>query len=266
MTICRKPVCRANISSKPEFAFTSPVIVADTYSISHKLIVICIICLLVFETSQVGAIQIGYNLKVGKTYKFAVTKKIISETNAFELKNVAPSESKSEITVKVLAFRDGIWVLDIHDGDNHTRRYLRQNGAIVSTPGEFGNPTPFVFSFPPGDCEQGKMYRSQMLLQIGNGQFPAKWDLILTGVNTTDKKAAFQISGAVAFPWDKVIQRTLTASGTYKFDLEAGCPESGDWVVSYLLNYGLKENALEKELWNFKETRNISFRLIGVEP
>ncbi|HNW35469.1 MAG TPA: hypothetical protein PKM25_11090 [Candidatus Ozemobacteraceae bacterium] len=227
------------------------------------LAVLAFVCTI---SGPASAIPLSYKLKVGSTYAYEIIQRSKSEAAANDFKASHPMERTSKLEITVLAYRDGVYVLDISSGDRRVRRYLRPNGAVVAAPGEAGPLFPFFATFAEGDWQTGKPQVITTSFPSGKGSVNARWETTFSGLDATKKKATIGISGDVALPADRVISRTLNAKGTMILNLEMGCPERADWTVSYEMNFANKEIAVIRDLWRVRETRSTSCRLTGVKP
>ncbi|HEY9070517.1 MAG TPA: hypothetical protein VIV61_09665 [Candidatus Ozemobacteraceae bacterium] len=213
-----------------------------------------------------SAVPLAYRLKVGSTYTYEVVQRSTGEAASNEVRSSHPQERTTKLEILVLAFRDGVYVLDILSGDRRVRRYMRPNGAVVASPTEPAGTLPFFAVFPEGDVVTGKPVKQTAMFPLGKGTVPAVWETTLTGLDGSKKKATVTVSGSVALPSDRVISRTLQSKGTMVLNLETGCPDRADWTVSYELTYANKEIAVIRDLWSVRETRSTSCKLTGVKP
>ncbi|HOY65831.1 MAG TPA: hypothetical protein PLP29_03025 [Candidatus Ozemobacteraceae bacterium] len=217
-------------------------------------------------TVPVSALPLAYRLKVGSTYSYEIVQRSTSEVSSNEIRSSHPQERTTKLEVLVLAFRDGVYVLDILSGDRRIRRYMRPNGAVVASPSEPGTELPFFAVFPEGDAVTGKPWKQTTSFPLGKGTVPASWETTLTGLDGSKKKATVTVTGSVTLPSDRVISRSLQSRGTLVLNLETGCPDRADWTVSYELTYANKEIAVTRDLWSVRETRSSSCKLTGVKP
>lgn len=227
------------------------------------LVIAAFLCAFVGPASAVSP---AYRLKVGSTYSYKVVQQSRSEAASNEIRASHPAERTSKLDVTPLAFRDGIYVIEIVCGDRRLRRYMRPNGTIVASPGEAGLLLPFFATFPDGDWQTGKPQVTTMALPLGRESIPARWTTTLTGLDGTKKKATISLAGEATFPADRVIKRALSVKGSMVMNLETGCPERADWTVTYELAFANKEIAISRDLWTVRESTSTSCRLTGVKP
>ena len=202
--------------------------------------------------------------KVGSAYSFEVASSLSSEFTAFETNQPASIAATGTVTVRVIGFRQGMYILDIWENENHTRRFLKPDGTVLGAPGEEPTRLPFFWSLPAGDWEVGQVHRIQKSIPVGSGTVLAAWDLTFKDVDAKTGRARLEIAGHVGLPSDRLIQRSIHAKGMLFFNPAEGCFDQGDWTVSYSLSYSNKEIAVMRDLWNVVESRRISFRLKGV--
>lgn len=206
-----------------------------------------------------------YRMKIGQTYHFEITTRTEVEMTGFELREKLPVEAKDSVTVRVLAFRNGVYVLDIEQGNRHFRRLMRENGTLVMTPGERGIDLPVFLPFPAGDWQVGKPTRVDFKMPADGQDVPARWEALLASRDAAKGLAQIKLAGVVDLPSDRVIQRKLTVKGTLTFDEKAGCPSAGDWQIEYLFELANKEIAVIRPMYKFRELRVTSFKLTGVD-
>lgn len=213
---------------------------------------------------QLGAVTLSFNPKVGSAYAFEVGTRLTSEFAAFDTKQPANVAATGTINLRIIGFRQGMFILDLWENENHTRRFLKPDGTVVGAPGEDQVRMPFFWTLPAGDWQPGQPHRLQRALPLGQGTVVADWELVLQEVDATTGRARIGVTGQVALPSDRLIQRTMKAKGTLFFDPAAGCFDQGDWALSYSLAYSNKEIAVMRGLWKVEETRTVSFRLKGI--
>ncbi len=212
------------------------------------------------------AVPIEYRLKTGSTYTYEVVQRSVGEARSNDIRTSHPTERTSKLEITVLAFRDGVYVLEISCGDRRLRRYMRPNGAIIASPGETGLMLPLFATFADGDWQTGNPQTATAMLPVGRENVPARWTTTLSGLDGSKKKATIGIAGDVTLPADRVTRRALSVKGSMVMNLEAGCPEKADWTVSYELAFANKEIAVTRELWTIRESTSTSCRLTGVKP
>lgn len=213
-----------------------------------------------------SAVPIAYRLKTGSTYTYEVVQRSTGETSSNDIRTSHPAERTSKLEITVLAFRDGVYVLNISCGDRRLRRYMRPNGTVVASPGEAGQLMPLFAVFADGDWQPGKPQESGGMLPLGRESVPARWTATLTGLDGSKKKATISLAGDVTLPADRVTRRSLAVKGSMTMNLEAGCPEKADWTVTYELAFANKEIAVIRDLWTIRESTSTSCRLTGVKP
>jgi len=206
-----------------------------------------------------------YRMKVGQTYRFEISTRTEVEMSGFEIREKLPAETKDTVTVRVLAFRNGVYVLDIEQGNRHLRRLMRDNGTLVMTPGERGIDLPVFLPFPAADWQVGKPTRADFKMVTDGQEVPARWEAMLASRDVAKGIAQIKLAGVVELPSDRVIQRKLNVKGTLIFDEKAGCPSAGDWQIEYLFELANKEIAVIRPLYKFRELRVTSFKLTGVD-
>ncbi len=217
-------------------------------------------------TGPATAVPIEYRLKPGSTYTYEVVQRSVGEAISNDIRTSHPTERTSKLEITVLAFRDGMYVLEISSGDCRLRRYMRPNGAIIASPGEPVPMLPLFATFVDGDWQTGKSQTTTAMLPVGRENLPARWTMTLSGLDGSKKKATIGIAGDVSLPNDRVTRRTLSVKGSMVMNLETGCPEKADWTVSYELAFANKEIAVTRELWTIRDRSTTSCRLTGVKP
>lgn len=228
---------------------------------------ICVVLgLLCVFAGPAPAVQIEYKLKAGSTYTYEVVQRSTGEARSNDIRTSHPAERTSKLEITVLAFRDGVYVLEISCGDRRLRRYMRPNGAIIASPGEAGPMLPLFATFADGDWQTGKPQTTTATVTVGRESVPARWTTTLGGLDGSKKKATIAIAGDVTLPTDRVTRRALSVKGSMVMNLETGCPEKADWTVSYELAFANKEIAVTRELWTIRESTSTSCRLTGVKP
>lgn len=214
---------------------------------------------------QLLAAPLLYRMKVGQSYRFEVSTRTEVEVTGFEMREKLPAEAKDTVTVRVLAFRNGVFVLDIEQGNRHLRRLMRENGTLVMTPGERGPDLPVFLPFPATDWQVGKSTRADFKMPADGKDVPARWEAVLASRDPAKGIAQIKLAGVVELPSDRVIQRKLTVKGTLQFDEKAGCPSAGEWQLEYLFDLANKEIAVIRPLYKFRELRTTSFKLVGID-
>ncbi len=227
-----------------------------------RIPLLVVLAIVVFGSS-VDAVSLAYRFRPGVSYQFELTSQKLSEAKFLDIRFSNAAETKGEVGISVITFRDGVFVLDIRQGDRRFRRYLKPNGAIAAAPTETGGNLPFLITLPEGDWVQGKVHRITGGIPLGQTRIPVFWDLQFTGLDQTKKKANIKISGKADFPADRLLSRTLTWSGNLVLSVESGLPESGELNAVYGMTLANKEIAVIRDLWGFQETRGFSFRLKG---
>lgn len=213
-----------------------------------------------------SAVSPAYRLKTGSTYTYEVVQKSRSEATSNAVRATHPAERTSKLDITVLAFRDGVYVLEIVCGDRRLRRYMNPTGAVVASPGEAGPMLPFFATFVDGDWQTGKPLTTNAMLPVGRESVPVRWTTTLTGLDGTKKKATISVAGDATFPADRVIKRSLSVKGSMIMNLESGCPESAEWTLAYDLSFANKEIAVIRDLWTVRESTSTTCRLTGVKP
>ena len=221
-----------------------------------------LLCLLPFRGE---AEPLQYRLKVGQVLHFDISSKTEVEMTGFEMREKLPAESRDTVTVRVLAFRNGVYVLDIEQGSRHLRRLMRSDGVLVMTPGERGIDLPVFFPFPAGDWPVGKTIRTDFRMTADGRDLPARWEALLASRDPAKGIAQIKLAGVVELPSDRVIQRQLTVKGNLTFDEKIGCPTAGDWQIEYRFDLANKEIAVIRPLYAFRELRVTRFSLVRGE-
>ncbi|MFZ2961361.1 MAG: hypothetical protein WA705_31175 [Candidatus Ozemobacteraceae bacterium] len=216
--------------------------------------------------APVKAFQLAFRLKVGAVYTFDVKSRTESSITVGELDEHTPAEAVDSVSVRVLAFRGGIYVLDIFAGARHVRRLMREDGTLLLTPGERSLDLPLFLSFPPGDWPFGKVHRVESSFDVGGKMVPGHFEMVPSGRDSAKGTVGIKFAGIVELPTDRAIQRKLTVKGSLTYDEKIGCFSAGEWGAEYALDYANKEIAVIRPILNVKEIRTISFRLKGVTP
>lgn len=224
------------------------------------------IALLWMLTGPASAVPIEYKLKPGTTYTYEVVQRSTSEALSNDIRASHPAERTLKLEITVLAFRDGVYVLEMSCGDRRLRRYMRPNGSIIASPGEPSPMLPLFATFADGDWQTGKSQTTTAMLPAGRESVPARLSTTLSGLDGSKKKATISIAGDATLPSDRVTRRALSVKGTMVMNLEAGCPEKAEWTVSYELAFANKEVAVTRDLWTIRESSTTSCRLTGVKP
>lgn len=213
-----------------------------------------------------SAATLAFRLKPGNVYTYEVTTRITSEFSVFEAKNQATTAATGTVRIRVLGARQGLFILDVWEKENHTRRFLRPDGTVVGAPGEEGSRLPFFWTLPTGDWQPGQKHRLQKALAWGGREaaVPAAWELTLREIDAKTGRARIDLAGEVGIPPDRVTPRSITAKGTAFFNPQEGCFDQADWTVTYSLTLANKEIAVQRDVWKIQETRQIGFRLKGV--
>lgn len=235
---------------------------ADTNLMNLARVIIFLLIISICHSSE--AIPLVYQLGVGNTYTFEITSRITSEFNVYENKYVASNAATGTISVKVLEAREGVFVLDLWEGENHCRRFLKPDGSIVAWPGEDAYRLPFFWNFPAGDWQTGQKHRITANLPSSRQAAPAIWELTMRELDPSSRRVRIELSGTISLPSDRLIQRSIEAKGVIFFNLNQGCLDQGEWTLNYQLSYANKAVAVIRDLWKIKETRIIGFRLKGV--
>lgn len=210
-----------------------------------------------------SAATLAFNPRIGTTYTFEVAARLTSEFRAFEAKQPGSTAATGTISIQVIGFRQGMFILDIWENENHTRRFLKPDGTVVGAPGEDPSRIPVIWTLPAGDWQPGQVHRIQRALPAGPATAAAVWELTLLEVDAKSGRARIGLSGQVALPSDRLIQRTLKAKGTLYFNPSEGCFDQGEWTMNYSLGFANKEIAVWRDLWKVEESRTITFRLKG---
>ncbi len=227
----------------------------------RAIIGIAAVCLLLAGLSPAEAIPLAFQLRPGHTYTFEVTSRLTSEFSVFENRHPLSTAATGTIAVKVLGARQGVFIIDLWEGENHCRRFLRPDGSVVGAPGEEARRLPFFWTLPTGDWQPGQKHRVTKGLVNDRQTIPATWELTLREFDAASGRARIEVAGNVAIPTDKQIQRSIDAKGTLFFNVREGCFDQGEWTLTYQLAYANKEIAVQRDLWKIQETRVIGFRL-----
>ncbi|MBF0498935.1 MAG: hypothetical protein HQM09_02275 [Candidatus Riflebacteria bacterium] len=224
-----------------------------------------LIILLMFSACEpTEAFQIAYRLKVGSTYAFEVKSHVESHASSGEFDEKSPAEAVDTISVTVLAYRSGVFVLDITTGSRHFRRLMREDGTLLLSPGERSSDLPLFLTFPAADWPAGKVHRVDSSFDVGGKPVPARFEIVPSSRDAAKGIVSMKFAGTVDLPSDRAIQRKLNVKGSLGYDEKVGCPSTGEWVVEYSFDFANKEIAVIRPIWNIKETRTVSFHLQGV--
>lgn len=221
-----------------------------------------LLAVFVFTAEFLPAIPLKYSLKAGSTYTFEIQTKVLSEIETFGFKKAEPLETKSNVSVEVLMYQGGIWILNIKEGNRRVRRYFRGDGSIVLTPDENSSILPFFLTFPVEELKAGKPFEKKATISVGNREIPLVWTIKALGSQPSATKFPVTISCVSALPSDRAVQRKLELHGTFTMDTELGCPSEGDWAVNYSLLFANKELAIIRPIWAYRYSRKISFKLL----
>ncbi len=231
---------------------------------SRLLAVLTGVWLVLVGVRGVAAIPLAFRLKPGSTYAFEVTSRLSSEFSVFENRHQMSTAATGTISIKVLGARQGVFIIDLWEGENHTRRFLKPDGSVAGAPGEEATRLPFFWTLPAGDWQPGQKHRVTKGLANGRETIPAAWDLTLREFDAASGRARIEVAGTVALPANKQVQRSIEAKGTIFFNVREGCFDQGEWTLTYQLAYANKEIAVQRDLWKVQETRVVGFRLKGV--
>ena len=127
-----------------------------------------VIAFLCMFDGPASAVPIEYKLKTGSTYTYEVVQRSTSEAQSNDIRASHPAERTSKLEITVLAFRDGVYVLEISCGDHRLRRYMRPNGSIIASPGETPPMLPLFATLADGDWQPGKTQASTAMLSQAN--------------------------------------------------------------------------------------------------
>jgi hypothetical protein len=236
-------------------------ILRSRLQIPHPLRRCLVIFLLTQAWSMCQAVPVAYQFKVGHTYLYRVSASTQSNCAANDLRQTTIATAATEVQIRPLRFRDGVYVLDIRSADFQGRRYLRPDGTVIAAPGEASDQLPFLLVFPSGDWQVGTTHRQSQPITIGKQSYQASWEITLKDLNKEGTQAGIVFSGAIRHPEDRAIQRKISLSGTISMDLAQGIPKEGQWTVQYGLLYSIKELAVTRTLWKLQETTTIRFVL-----
>ena len=199
---------------------------------------------------------------VGRTYTYELSAKKEAEMAAFEQKSPAPIEEWKTLKVTVMAFRSGVYVLDILDGKTRFRRYVRPTGEAFLAPSERMAEIPVFLTLPPQGLEPGKTHTTTAQIPIGTKSYAATWK-VAAHPGATDQTSLLKFTGELNLPSDRVVARKLAVQGELVVDAVSGIPVSGEWKLKYALDIANKEIAVIRPLWKYRETRHFTLKQKG---
>lgn len=226
-----------------------------------RLLLLCLASFLAFPVWSAPAL---FRFQAGKSYVFEVKTNINSEIQAYEFRDSKSEDRVATFSLRPISFARGVWVLDLEQEGRHRRRYMRENGQVIMSPGQMPWETPFFLTLPAGEPAPNKVFRYDSALPAERGTVPARWELACKGVDSAQNRITYILAGSIPLPSDQMVKRSLAVKGGFVFDQSRGVCDSGEWTLTYAFETANKEFAVIRPLWSYRETRKISFRLLEV--
>ncbi|HNV71881.1 MAG TPA: hypothetical protein PKO06_19405, partial [Candidatus Ozemobacteraceae bacterium] len=165
-----------------------------------------VLLLFVGTGADLWAAPAQYRFQAGKSYVFEVKIKINSEIQAYEFREAKSDERVATLTIRALSYARGIWVLDLDQDGRRCRRYMRDNGQIIMSPGALPWELPFFITLPAGEPVPNKVFRSDAALPLEKGTVPARWELACRSYDQTKGRITYALAGTVTLPSDQMVK------------------------------------------------------------
>lgn len=221
--------------------------------------------LICFSVQPIEAVEIKYGFKAGNTYEYEYARQDSSKSSALKMNSSRNSpKTLVNFVVKVIAFQDSAYILDIGNKEATFRRYVKENGEIKGAPGETGQAIPFFLTFPGGDWKIGDKHQIRKDMALDNRLIPVTWNLLLKSVDREKEIAEILFSVAMKLPDDRLRQKEFAMKGRALFNLNEGVLQQAEWTTAYRFAFSNKEMAVTRALWSFDKQGNTSITLKGI--
>ncbi|MBF0544608.1 MAG: hypothetical protein HQM08_09250 [Candidatus Riflebacteria bacterium] len=217
-------------------------------------------------TFPVFSVDIKLEMKVGSTYRYSFSTDCHRDLYFAENIERTNSQATDSIEIRPVAFKKGIYVIDIKTNQIVRRRFVSQSAGIIHAFCEDESILPLIFSLPEESWEVGKIKKAEKKFNLGNFPISLFWEGVLSHYDDKSRVSTIKLSGKAELPSDKVLLRKLVAKGSLQFDHQKGTFISGDWTVDYGLAFANKEIAVTRTLWKWRETWKTSFQLSDIKP
>lgn len=221
--------------------------------------------LLLVSPLSLGAETIKFALRPGNVYEYKLTASQSNESRALVSSfNSSGKNNETSFSLNVIDFQEDAFIVDISNGGQVFRRYIREDGSISGAPGEAGQQIPFFMSFPAGDWQPGQRHQLKKPIRLGRQSFTANWQMLLKSVDKEKNLAEILFNCVPELPASRLARRNFTLKGRMIFDLTQGTVNRAEWITEYNFQLHNKEVAISRNLWALKQKASYSLQLVNI--